>query len=84
VTRKPLSPAHSLRCSSSGERGSKWAKLSTAERSSMGQVLPTEKVPFAFSRALCSLTRPVLRTDMIMTRPFLLDDDEVGGGGAWG
>ena len=50
----------------------------------MGHDLPMEKVPFAFSRALCSLTRPVLRTEIIMTRPFLLEDDEVGGGGDWG
>lgn len=50
----------------------------------MGHVLPIEKVPLAFSRALCSLTLPVLRTEIMMMRPFLFDEDEVGGGGDWG
>jgi hypothetical protein len=40
-----------------------------------------EKVPLAFSRALCNLTLPVFRTEIMMMRPFLFDDTEVGGGG---
>jgi hypothetical protein len=50
----------------------------------MGHVFPMEKVPLAFSRALCSLTLPVFRTEIMMMRPFLFDETEVGGGGDWG
>jgi hypothetical protein len=50
----------------------------------MGHDLPMEKVPFAFSRALCSLTLPVFRTDIMTMRAFLLDVGAVGGGGDWG
>jgi hypothetical protein len=47
----------------------------------MGHDLPIEKVPFAFSRALCSLTLPVFRTDIIIIRAFLFDVGAVGGAG---
>lgn len=50
----------------------------------MGHDLPMENVPFSFSRALCSLTLPVLRTEIIMMRAFLFDGGAVGGGGDWG
>lgn len=50
----------------------------------MGHDLPMENVPFAFSLALCSLTLPVLRTEIIMMRAFLFDGGAVGGGGDWG
>jgi hypothetical protein len=43
-----------------------------------------EKVPFAFSRALCSLTLPVLRTEIMIMRAFLLDAGAAGGGGDCG
>ena len=78
---KPLSPADCFFCSSSWFLGSVWTKFSTADRSSMGHVLPIEKVPLAFSRALCSLTLPVFRTEIMIIRPFLFEADEVGGGG---
>lgn len=81
VTINPLSPAHCFFCSSSWFLGSICTKFSTADRSSMGHVFPIEKVPLAFSRALCSLTLPVFRTEIMITRPFLFADDEVGGGG---
>jgi hypothetical protein len=41
-----------------------------------------EKVPLAFSLALCSLTLPVLRTDIMMILAFLFEGGEFGGGGA--
>lgn len=50
----------------------------------MGHDLPMEKVPFAFSRALCSLTRPVFRTDIMIMRAFLFEGGALGGGGDWG
>lgn len=43
-----------------------------------------EKVPLAFSRALCNLTLPVLRTEIMIMRAFLFDAGAVGGGGDWG
>ena len=43
-----------------------------------------EKVPFAFSLALCSFTRPVFLTEIMTMRFFLLDVAEFGGGGDWG
>jgi hypothetical protein len=43
-----------------------------------------EKEPFAFSRALCSRTLPVARTETMMTRGFLLEGFAEGGGGACG
>ena len=81
VTMNPLSPAHCFFCSSSVFLTSICTKFSIADRSSMGQVFPMEKVPLAFSRALCSLTLPVFRTEIMMMRPFLFDEAEVGGGG---
>jgi hypothetical protein len=50
----------------------------------MGQDLPMEKVPLAFSRALCSFTLPVFLTEIMMTRPFLFEAEAVGGGGDCG
>jgi hypothetical protein len=50
----------------------------------MGHDLPMEKVPLAFSRALCSLTLPVFLTLIMMMRGFLLAVDAFGGGGDWG
>jgi hypothetical protein len=50
----------------------------------MFQVLPIENVPFAFSRPLCSRTLPELRTDMMITRTFLLAGLLFGGAGSWG
>jgi hypothetical protein len=50
----------------------------------MGHVFPIEKVPLAFSRALCSLTRPVFLTEIMIMRPFLFEADDVGGGGDCG
>ena len=50
----------------------------------MGQDLPIEKVPFAFSLALCSFTRPVFLTEIMTMRAFLLEVVEFGGGGDWG
>jgi hypothetical protein len=43
-----------------------------------------EKVPLAFSLALCSFTLPVFRTDIMMILAFLFDGAELGGGGDWG
>jgi hypothetical protein len=43
-----------------------------------------EKVPFAFSRALCNFTLPVFRTDIMIIRAFLFEAGAVGGGGDWG
>jgi hypothetical protein len=43
-----------------------------------------EKVPLAFSLALCSLTLPVFRTEIMMILAFLLFGAELGGGGDWG
>jgi hypothetical protein len=80
----PLSPAHCFFCSSSWVLGSRCTKFSTAETSSIGHVFPIEKVPLAFSLALCSLTLPVFRTEIMIMRPFLLEADEVGGGGDCG
>jgi hypothetical protein len=50
----------------------------------MGQDFPMEKVPLAFSLALCSFTLPVFRTEIMTIRAFLLEGAEVGGGGDWG
>jgi hypothetical protein len=55
-----------------------------ADRSSRFQVLPMEKEPLLFSRALCMRTRPVLRTATTTIRGFLLSEAEVGGGGVEG
>lgn len=60
------------------------AKDSMTVRSSMFHVLPIENVPLEFSRALCILTLPELRTATMMTRGFLLFGLEVGGGGDCG
>lgn len=60
------------------------ANDSMAVKSSIFQVLPIEKVPLAFSRALCILTLPELRTATMMTRGFLFPGFDVGGGGDWG
>ena len=54
------------------------------DSSSMGQVLPTVKLPFPFSRALCILTRPLSRTEMIASRDFLFSGFVVGGEGVEG
>jgi hypothetical protein len=56
----------------------------TADRSSSIHVFPIEKVPFAFSLALCILTRPDLRTATIIRRGFLVAGLEAGGGGVEG
>lgn len=50
----------------------------------MGHDFPIEKVPLAFSRALCSLTLPVFRTEIMMILAFLFDGAEVGGAGDCG
>jgi hypothetical protein len=50
----------------------------------MGHDLPMENDPFAFSRALCSLTRPVLRTEIMTMRAFLFEAGAVGGAGDCG
>ena len=61
-----------------------FAKDSMAFRSSRFQVLPTEKDPFAFSRALCMRTRPVFRTATTIMRGFLLESGDCTGGGLEG
>lgn len=43
-----------------------------------------EKLPLAFSRALWSFTLPVFLTETIITRAFLFDIGEFGGGGDCG
>jgi hypothetical protein len=43
-----------------------------------------EKEPFAFSRALCSLTLPVFRTEIMTMRAFLFEAGAVGGAGDCG
>lgn len=55
-----------------------------AERSYISQDLPIEKLPFAFSRALCKTTAVVFLTPMMMTRAFLLLGFEFGGAGDCG
>ena len=55
-----------------------------ADKSSRFHVLPMEKEPLLFSRALCIRTRPVLRTATTMTRGFLFSGGEEGGGGVDG
>jgi hypothetical protein len=50
----------------------------------MGHDLPIEKVPFAFSLALWSLTLPVFRTDIMTMRAFLFEAGAVGGAGDCG
>jgi len=55
-----------------------------AERWYISHDLPIEKVPFAFSRALCSLTILSLVTEIMMMRAFLLDGFAFGGGGDCG
>jgi hypothetical protein len=56
-------------------------KVCTADRSSSIQVFPIEKVPLAFSLALCIRTRPDLRTATIMRRGFFASGFALGGGG---
>ena len=53
-------------------------------KSSRTHVLPIEKVPLAFSLALCIRTRPDFRTAIIMTRAFFLSWGESRGGGVEG
>lgn len=56
-------------------------KDSITVKSSRTQVFPIEKVPFAFSLALCMRTRPDFRTATMMTRGFLFSGgDSLGGG----
>ena len=50
----------------------------------MFHVLPMEKEPLAFSRALCKRTLPVARTEMMITRGFLFAGFALGGGGDCG
>src|SRR5690348_9730443 len=84
LTIKPMPPAHCLCCSSSGFAGVAPLKDLTDVRSSSIHVLPIEKDPFAFSRALCIRTRPDLRTATIINRGFLVSGLEFGGGGSEG
>lgn len=81
VTRKPVSPAHSLCCGFTPRpvKDSMWV------RSSRFHVLPMEKVPLGFSLALCMRTRPERRTEMMITRGFSeLRVRASGGGGPAG
>jgi hypothetical protein len=50
----------------------------------MFHVLPMEKLPLAFSRALCIITRPVERTAMMIRRGLRFSAGLSGGGGADG
>jgi hypothetical protein len=84
VTLKPVSPAHCLCNASSSLLGTMCTKFSMAVRSYMPHVLPIEKVPFAFSRALCSLTILFLVTDIMMMRGFFFCALALGGGGDCG
>ena len=50
-------------------------------KSSRFHVFPIEKVPLAFSLALCMRTRPDFRTATIITRGFLFSGGDSRGGG---
>jgi hypothetical protein len=80
VMAKPDGPAHSW------NRGSVLGPVydSILDKSSIFHVLPMEKVPLLFSLDLWRRTRPVLRTDMMMTRGFSDCGVRASGGGGVG
>jgi hypothetical protein len=85
VTVKPMLPAQARCCASfSFCGGSGPLKASMAVSSSKFHVLPMLKLPLLFSRALCILTRPVLRTAMMIKRGFLFSCGLSGGDGVDG
>ena len=78
---KPVGPALDLFCCCSAVCGTTLVKDSITSKSSNTHVFPIEKVPLAFSLALCIRTRPDLRTATMITRAFLLSGGDSRGGG---
>jgi hypothetical protein len=81
VTTNPTPLAHCFCCSSSLLFGVDPLKDCTADKSSSIHVFPIEKVPLAFSLALCIRTRPDFLTATIIRRGFFAAGLAFGGGG---
>lgn len=78
---KPVLDAHCFSVCCCGVAGTNEEYDMIAFSSSRFHVLPIEKVPLGFSRALWTLTLPDLRTATRITLFFLLAAGDSGGGG---